>query len=215
MNESLSNPIVIMALMLVGSMILLIGAAVLGIDKGVLRNMSNMEYARGLITYLFAVMTIGTAVVLVLSALLPVSPPNTEATAQDHFNHGKEILSLMLGVFGTIVGYYFGATAGGSAPAPLRLAPLRVTPKVAGIGESITVTTVATGGVAPYRAGIGLGSEQVEPKDPVGDDGWIVKEVRARQFQAGEPTIMRVVLQDSMGKRTETTTPMTLRLSSA
>jgi hypothetical protein len=43
----------------------LIGAAIFKLDKGeVLLSMSKVEFARGLITYLFAVVTIGTAVVL-------------------------------------------------------------------------------------------------------------------------------------------------------
>ena len=82
-----------------------------GWDKGVLQSMSRTDYARGLITYLFAVVTIGTAVVLVVSALTTSADDQHEK----RFQRGKEILSLLLGVFGTIVGFYFGAEIGKGA----------------------------------------------------------------------------------------------------
>ena len=63
------NPVVVLAGIIVLSVLFLILCAIFGWDKGVLQNMSRTDYARGLITYLFAVVTIGTAVVLVVSAL--------------------------------------------------------------------------------------------------------------------------------------------------
>ena len=54
-------------MLLVGSVIALIAAAVLGLDRGVLQNMANPEYARGLITFLFAVVTIGSALLLIVA----------------------------------------------------------------------------------------------------------------------------------------------------
>jgi len=58
---------VVIAMLLVGSVIALIAAAVLGLDRGVLQNMANPEYARGLITFLFAVVTIGSALLLIVA----------------------------------------------------------------------------------------------------------------------------------------------------
>src|SRR6478672_11671667 len=93
------NPIVAIAFAMVLAIILLIGATTLGLDKGlVLTRMSQAEFARGLITYLFAVVTIGTAVVLVVSALTSDETPANER----RFERNKEILSLLLGVFSTI-----------------------------------------------------------------------------------------------------------------
>src|SRR5262245_49760326 len=63
---SLLNPIVVIALAILFGVFFLIGAAILGLDKGVLAKMSESAFARGLITYLFSVVTIGTAVVLVV-----------------------------------------------------------------------------------------------------------------------------------------------------
>jgi len=88
-----ANPVVGLTVLIVMSVVALIGAAVLGIDKGVLQNMGRRDYARGLITYLFAVVTIGAAAVLVLSALTS----NGSTAEANRFENGKEILSLLLG----------------------------------------------------------------------------------------------------------------------
>src|SRR5215469_7491534 len=96
----------IIALLILGSVIGMIAVAIFGWDRGrVLTQMSQIDFARGLITYLFAVVTIGTAVLLIVSAL--TSPADDTHNAR--FQRGKEILSLLLGVFGTVVGFYFGS----------------------------------------------------------------------------------------------------------
>jgi hypothetical protein len=64
----------------------------------------DIEYARGFITVLFGVGTIGIALILILSAVFL-----TDERAKERFDRGKEILSLLLGIFGTIVGFYYGA----------------------------------------------------------------------------------------------------------
>jgi hypothetical protein len=190
---------------LIISMVLLIGAAVLGIDKGVLRNMSTPEYARGLITYLFAVMTIGTAVVLVLSTL--ITPPQSTTPTQldqikDQFTRGKEILSLLLGVFGTIVGYYFGSTIATPA-AELRLSHPRVTSIITDAGPAVLVQSTVAGGSPPYLFGIAVGDSKPETVEPVAEDGWIVREVALPAGASSSAVAIRVSVQDATGKRIE------------
>jgi hypothetical protein len=227
---SLYNPVVIVAMSLIASMVFLVAAAVLGWDKGVLRSMSTPEYARGLITYLFAVMTIGTAVILVLSTLVtPAQPAAQSGSAQtvvlqggppqggaqpasplaaaqqtdpvkDQFERGKEILSLLLGVFGTIVGYYFGSS--NTASTELRVSQPRVTPIGGDTAKAILVQCTVGGGSAPYLFGIAVGDKAAEPIEPVAEDGWIVREVPLSGATTG-PVVIRVVAQDASGKKIE------------
>jgi hypothetical protein len=75
-----------------------------------LQLLSNTETARGLITFLFAVTTVGVAVILALSAVLPSSNSDDDK----RFDRGKQVLTLMIGVLGTIVGFYFGAQSTGA-----------------------------------------------------------------------------------------------------
>jgi hypothetical protein len=58
--------------------------------------LSDIQYARGLITYIFAVGTIGGVVVLILVAL-----PG-KGTTDEKFGREKELLTTLIGIFGTI-----------------------------------------------------------------------------------------------------------------
>src|SRR5215475_4562834 len=70
MQQVLTDPIVFVITMITLTTIGLIGASVLGLDYGVvLKSMGTTEFARGLITYLFAITTIGVAVSVILYAL--------------------------------------------------------------------------------------------------------------------------------------------------
>lgn len=198
-DKGLGSPAFIIAVAILGGVFILIGAAILGIDNGVLASMSRTEFARGLITYLFAVVTIGTAVVLVVSVL---TSEHTEEN-EKRFSKGKEILSLLLGVFGTIVGFYFGsAVKGDNAEAALALAltkPL-VAPLEIASGKEVHVTVAVTGGAPPYRYGLDLGkAEKPVPSQSVREDGWIVEDMTAPRVEGRQKVPLRVVVRDSNG----------------
>src|SRR4029077_4924612 len=173
------NPIVAIAFAMLLAIVLLIGASTLGLDKGlVLAKMGQVEFARGLITYLFAVVTIGTAVVLVVSAL---TSEDTEAHER-RFQRGKEILSLLLGVFGTIVGFYFGsevAAKGQTEETIVKVAPLKLSAWSVASSADFPGTTYISGGKAPYKYGIGFDKDEIKAETPVDPNGWITKTLAA------------------------------------
>ena len=172
----LTNPVVLIALINIAGVFVLIGAAMIGIDKGVLKAMSQTEFARGLITYLFAVVTIGTAVVLVVFSLTHTDEDDSR------FNKGKEVLSLLLGVFGTIVGFYFGSEVhDGNGIEEFSMAPPSLSAKQVSAGGKVTVTTYVSGGELPYRYSIIIGDDerQLEYKELADDTGWIKKQLVA------------------------------------
>jgi hypothetical protein len=208
--QNLLAPVVLIALLILVSIFVLIGAAILGIDRGVLSNMGKAEFARGLITYLFSVVTIGTAVVLVISAL-------TSAATEEHeksFQRAKEILSLLLGVFGTIVGFYFGAEIRSTTTA--ELATLRVTPlllsqdSVVG-GETVTVTAAVSGGTPPYQYGLVLGDEgDVKYDKLVEKNNWIVAKLATPTVQETKVASVKVSVKDATGNTFQTSAPLVL-----
>src|SRR6516162_7652171 len=203
MESWMINPIVILVATIIVSTIALIGAAVLGIDKGVLRSMGRPDFARGLITYLFSIVTIGTAAVIVLSSLT-ASPG--DAAQDKQFQQGKEVLSLLLGVFGTIIGYYFGAEASsrsGIDSRDVRLSSLDVSPAAVEPEGKMMVRAVVTGGVPPYLYGVAVGEERPDTKEPVGTNSWISKEIIVRELRREKPRIVRVVVEDGSGHRVE------------
>lgn len=193
------SPVVVIALMILSGTFFLIGAAIFGKDSGVLARMAESSFARGLITYLFAVVTIGTAVVLVVAAL--TSPTITENDGR--FQRGKEVLSLLLGIFGTIVGFYFGSELSSAGPKTSTLeltAPLLGSAELAP-GQKTTITAHVSGGTPPYRFGTSLGKDApLEYHSAVGADGWIVADIVSPTDQGGESFLVILGVRDAAGQ---------------
>jgi len=193
---NLVSPPSLVSLLILLGVLFLLGMAILDLDKGrVLVGMGKTTFARGLITYLFAIVTIGTAVVLVLSALL--------GTDKAKFDSGKEVLGLLLGVFGTIVGFYFASElAQGESTRALTTSVL-VSPQEVAPGGSVTATVAVQGGRAPYLFATTLDGELPSDfADLVRPDGWIVRTVMVPADTTAGIHRVRVGVQDSGGERT-------------
>ena len=189
----LLHPITLTVMVILFGVTALIAAAVLGFDSGrVLPNMASHDFARGLITYLFAVTTICTSVVLVLAALM-------KEIDEKAFGRGKEVLGLLLGVFGTIVGFYFGSEAGqAERPAMLRVTEAIVVEEEVSSGDTITVITAARGGTPPYRFAAGTGSAaDLEYSESLDADGLISVVVIAPDVEEAEDVDIVVGVMDA------------------
>jgi hypothetical protein len=110
----------------------------------ILGRLKERDAARGLITFLIAVATVGIAVILAISTLVL-----SEGDAGDkRFDRGKQVLSVMIGVLGTIVGFYFGSET---------TSPKQVTPteQADTSAQRITTTELPDGAVnKPYPSTI-------------------------------------------------------------
>jgi hypothetical protein len=201
------NPVVAIAGLILAGVLFLLFTAIVGWDKGhVLQDMGKIEYARGLITYLFAVVTIGTAVLLVVSALIG---PADEAHDKQ-FERGKEILSLLLGVFGTIVGFYFGSEVAKGAEQMLRVAPIHLSSPAVAPGAKFNIATVVSGGLPPYRFGVGLDNPSVDTTEEVDKNGWIEKELTAPPTANEQVVTITLRVQDAHGHETQQSTKITV-----
>jgi hypothetical protein len=205
--KAYSNPIVGLATVIILSTIMLIGASVLGWDQGVLKGMARPEFARGLITYLFAIVTIGIAVSLTLWVL--TGPEPTDAN-DPRFQRGKEVLALLMGVFGTIVGFYFGAENSKSQVSELTISSIDVDPRSAAPASMITLRAVVHGGTAPYKVGLAQGNDTLDMNDVAGEGGWITKQFQLREAKPGESPFLRLAVQDANGRRADQATPIKL-----
>mgnify|MGYP001206689760 CR=1 FL=1 len=76
-------------------------------------DITKLDDARGFITVLFGVGTIAIAVIVTLSGVFL-----TGEEAKERFARGKEVLGLVLGIFGTIVGFYYGSTTKATTEKP-------------------------------------------------------------------------------------------------
>jgi hypothetical protein len=183
------------------SIIALIAAAVGGVDAGVLRDMSRQEYARGLITFLFAVVTIGSALLLIVAGLLGTG----DEVSERKFQRGKEVLSLLLGVFGTIVGYYFGSTHAG-ATSTLRVSGIEALPSVTPAGDVVTARALVAGGSPPYRYVITLDGGSGKEAQHVSENGVISERVTLPTQTLNKAHNLHLAVEDAVGQKTETET---------
>jgi len=129
----------------------MIGLAVIGSGilnaKEIVDKLANPEYARGVITYILAIGTVAVILVLLVSALLG-------SDSKENFARGKEILTVLIGIFGTILGFYFGAanpakTESGANPSASASPALTVSPAATGspaiaISPAVTASPAAT-----------------------------------------------------------------------
>jgi hypothetical protein len=166
--------------------------AIFGWDKGrVLLTMAQPDFARGLITYLFTIVTIGTAIVLILYGLT--------GGRKEEFDRGKEILGLLLGVFGTMVGFYFGSEVS-HARTKLSLTPPLLMVTEARSGDRFSITALVQGGTPPYRLGIVLGDTPPKTYDlaPRGD-GWILNTLTAPDVTSNTAETIWLGVEDGSG----------------
>jgi beta-lactam-binding protein with PASTA domain len=126
-----------------------IGFIITDYGQSFLGSLADSNKARGLITFLIAITTVGIAIILAISTLVL-----TEGDAGDRrFDRGKQVLSVMIGVLGTIVGFYFGAETKATQPGtPGPAQTLTITSTAlpdATVGKPYTAPLQFSGGVAP------------------------------------------------------------------
>lgn len=151
-EPSLSQYIVPILFTILGIIILgFIGYIVTENGRGFIKSLADDRSARGLITFLIAITTVGIAIILAVSTL--VLP---EGDAGDkRFDRGKQILSVMVAVLATIVGFYFGSAVSGPAgaqpPTPTELTITSSTLPDGIVGTAYFETLKASGGTAPLK----------------------------------------------------------------
>lgn len=109
--------------------------------------------ARGLITFLVSITAVAIAIILTLAATV-----SRADELEKRISLGKEMLTALIGVLGTIVGFYFGKSSSEHADVPAPAAPPAVAapgaPNAAGIAaktgaKSDSQNTVAPGSNSP------------------------------------------------------------------
>jgi hypothetical protein len=172
----------------------IVGLLVFGLfAKGsIVRELASVDYARGVITFIFAVGTMGIALLLTLGALLG-------SHTLDVFAKAKEVLTVLIGVFGTILGFYFGTASGGAQK--LDIAEIRLTDK--------QLMTHVAGGTPPYRYSITSSEKDFTPvTDQISKDGWIVQPLSTIP-KAGSITVDVLDGRDLKGARERKLSPET------
>jgi hypothetical protein len=143
-------------------------------------SIAGIEQARGLITFLFAFSTMG-IIVLIAVAIFWLQHDELE----DRFARAKDLLTIVIGVLGTILGFYFGSVSEGENRARvLNIANVGVSSPVAQATSTVKLSATILGGAPPYTYSIQFtdptgtaNTSTMAVKSETSDTGAIAKDV--------------------------------------
>jgi hypothetical protein len=172
-------------------------------------SIAKADQARGLITFLFSFTTIALFVLIAITTFW-MEKDDVEA----RFAKAKDLLTLMIGIFGTILGFYFGSLAtstGASSPTELSLTNFGVPSVVVAPGDRTTIGGTVTGGKLPLKYDVLF-------SDPTGNADATNLSVKDQQIQDNKveqpitiPTTIKppsllnyiLVIRDANGNQTQ------------
>lgn len=113
-------------------------------DGKLLPVISVTAAARGLITFMVVLVAMSIALILVLSTIL-----SDTSDRRQRFSEGKEVLTALIGVLGTIVGFYFGQSTV-EIPKGVNVQSVTISKQNPVAGDKVTIGATIVGGKAPY-----------------------------------------------------------------
>jgi hypothetical protein len=166
---------------------------------GFLSSLQNLEIARGLITFLVVFTTVIIAIILV--SYIATSTLESQ-DVKDRFGFGKEVLTALIGILGTILGFYFGQST--STSAALQVAPVYISNASPKRGDAVVLYTVVSGGKAPYTYSISITPDIISavPEKP-SMQGVIQEELKIPDSVPKDKDTkfaFQIVVKDSAGK---------------
>jgi hypothetical protein len=178
----------IVLVVILGGIFFAIYAGLFSRGSGFLYSLREIEVSRGLITFVVAIATVSIALVLAVYAMAS----NEAAPAlKERFTYAKDVLATLVGILGTILGFYFGTSVNTQTETLAVAAPQ--------IRSGQIVAHIA-GGSGPYRYTFMFpGDESRTVQSKMSKDGWIFEPI-PQGLKKDDPVSIEV--SDSKGKKT-------------
>lgn len=171
-------------------------------------NLGDTNAARGMITFVVSVVTVAIALILVMSAAFLSGSKDLDK----RFAFGKDVFTILVGVLGTVMGFYYGQAASantqnnrGAEQPTIQIADVQLSSTTPKINTEFTLIANVTGGTAPYKYVVTFdkataikGTPMPEADSP---DGKINHKftVGAEQTLANQPVSYEITVTDKNG----------------
>ena len=184
--------------------------------NALLGQLRDASAARGLITFVVATSTIAGAIILVLAAIIS---DGTENDIKMRLSEARQVLAPLIGILGTVVGFYFGQApvTGQPAAATAQTQTLRVgaatsSPEQVAPGGAVIVRSPVSGGRPPYEYTITLSGVGQPVAGKLAEEGEIKQEVTIPKEAKPQSVTIQPAVKDSAGTSAEAKSERPLKL---
>ena len=178
-----------------------------------INSLTDKETARGLITFLVVFTTVSIALILALYTLL--SSITIREDLKDRFGYGKEVLTALIGILGTILGFYFASStqeaprestrAGVNTAQTLQVSSAFVSNDNPKKEDTVQIYSFVSGGKPPYTYSISFSPPNIISPvvDRTSSDGGIKEEIKIPEsIQNNTEFTFSITVKDSNGRST-------------
>lgn len=120
---------------------------------------TSIDQSRSMLAVIFSVGTITTAFCLMLGAFLSAG----SETVKERFALANQVLTPLIGIMGTILGFYFGTVNDNKTAEPLAIVDVMVAKNTVMPGESLPLTAIVSGGQGPWEFSLTFANNALPP----------------------------------------------------
>jgi hypothetical protein len=187
-------------------------------DTRFLTSLAKPEQARGLLTFLFAFSAIA---IMLLIAITTFWMEKDEL--ESRFGKAKDLLTIIIGVLGTIFGFYFGSLNTGDGARAMLVANVGLSSYIAAPGDKVTISATIIGGSSPYQYSIifrdatgAVNTDSMNIKDRKSETAGISEEIAVpTEIKNGNAVIFTIVTKDAKGTQAQSVGTLFIKPKSA
>jgi hypothetical protein len=209
--EPIGSVVVTLITTVMGLALPLIGLAFLAViihgiyTQTLFQLLKETDVARGFITFLVALITVAIAIILVVYAVTFKTSASKEEREnfQNFFTSAKEVLTALIGVLGTIIGFYFGSSIEATKKEPIpQVTEAIVSEANPKPGETIWLTSHVSGGKPPFKYDISFTPPKINAIKEKSSPRRLIQEPISipNDIGAGTEFTFKINMKDNDGK---------------